>query len=44
MQCVWIGEMAVTRGMGGCPKLKLDSPKSGSWRNLGVNYGLIYSF
>ena len=30
--------------MGGCPKLKLGCQKSGSWGNLGVNYGMIYSF
>lgn len=44
MQCAWIGEMVVTMRMGGCPKLKLGCQKSGSWRRLGINYGVIYSF
>lgn len=30
IQCVWIGEMAVTMRMGGCPKLKLRCQKSRS--------------
>lgn len=44
VQPTWIGEMAVTVRMGDCPKLKLGCQKSGSWRNLGINYGVIYSF
>lgn len=37
-------EMAVAMRMEGCPKLKLGCQKSRGWRNLGVNYGVIYNF
>lgn len=34
----------VAMRLGGSPKLKSGCQKSESWRNLGVNFGVIYSF